>query len=709
MNECNIKNCSMPKYILYNISNINFGEIMSLFFKVIITILIPIHVFAVGIFVSQVSGNDGNDGTESSPFKTISEAIIIAVSGDIIKVNSGTYRERLIFSKDNITLQGVDNDVYITGANSVTNWESVNATTYKSYQPKEVTQLFANSNPQVKAKFPNQKVSNNLFDFTTFAMNLTDTTITSTELTQPDGYWDGATVWMIVGGRWVAITGKVMSSKTGSLEIGYLSGNFEGDGIAYITNSKKALDNEGEWCWQNDTLYYITSKNISNLNIEAKVRETLMEIKDRDGIIVDNIKGYAGNVLLDQSNNCEIKNSEFKYLTEYHYIKKDEVSWYSSYARHQWTSISSYGLGIAVFGANNIIDNCDISWSAGDCVTLYGENNTLKNSIVHDADYMGTDAAPVALGGTENKILNNEIYNGGREVITALSAQTFTIKQNRLYKCGLLCWDVGVFYTFDTDAKGAEISYNWVSDAESGNPDASWGASGIYIDNNCVDYNIHHNVIWDTKGDGIRFNSPATNLRAYNNTVFNGEDMTTYKHPDYNNEEGGCKFYNNYLIDAKVLDKSFIENKNNISSTDDYLENKESQNFMPKSGSPLVGAAIAVDEAGVKAGEDIGAYNFGVTLWSVGPGSDEVVTVVNNMVTRNEEQLLIFPNPVEDIVNITSSLSGSIVIMDAQGVALMETKGNNFSKNISKLHKGVYFAVVKDGKIIKAVKPFYKR
>ncbi len=41
----------------------------------------------------SVNGNNANDGSASTPFKTISFAAQIAQPGDIITVHTGTYRE----------------------------------------------------------------------------------------------------------------------------------------------------------------------------------------------------------------------------------------------------------------------------------------------------------------------------------------------------------------------------------------------------------------------------------------------------------------------------------------------------------------------------------------------------------------------------------------------------------------------------------------
>jgi len=73
----------------------------------------------------------------------------------------------------------------------------------------------------------------------------------------------------------------------------------------------------------------------------------------------------------------------------------------------------------------------------------------------------------------------------------------------------------------------------------------------------------------------------------------------------------------------------------------------------------------------------------------------------------NSKKLIIYPNPVTNIVNIKSSINGEIVIMNLQEKIIKIV--NNNKMDLSKLKKGIYFAVVKRNGKIKSVKSFYKR
>jgi alpha-N-arabinofuranosidase len=78
------------------------------------------------------AGIDGNEGSASKPFKTISAAAAIAQPGDTITVHEGIYRERVnpprggTSDTNRITYQAAPGEkVRITGAEIVTGWEDL--------------------------------------------------------------------------------------------------------------------------------------------------------------------------------------------------------------------------------------------------------------------------------------------------------------------------------------------------------------------------------------------------------------------------------------------------------------------------------------------------------------------------------------------------------------------------------------------------------
>jgi hypothetical protein len=611
-------------------------------------------VFAKNIYVSKSTGTNEGDGSEANPFFTIGQAVGAAVDNDVIYLMDGIFRETVSITKSNITIISENQDVYITGTDIITGFEDLGGGLYKAYVPNKVTQLFIDGIPQVNAKFPNQDLdADNLFNFTTINVTYDDAnkTLTSNDITQPDDFFTGATIWMIVGARWVSTTAKVKKQTGNVLELTEVSVGYDGPGIAFISNNKNCIDNDNEWYWGNDTLFYKNSTiDISSIKVEAKTRETLFNLENATNVTIDSINGYAGNILLNNTKYCKISNSNFKYLNEYDYFGDGA----KSYCRGNRGNINSYGLGIAFFGTSDTLYRCKVEYAAGDCITMYGYNNVVSRCIVHDGDYRGNDCGAISLGGSSssgNIIQFCEVYNGGRDLISASSSKHYKILYNKLYRTGLIAWDLGIIYTWGTDGEESEIAYNHISEAYSGNPDETWGAVGVYLDNGSSNYLVHHNVIHDIKGLGMQINYPGYNIREYHNTIYNtARAMGAVGDDRPGVTPGKCNLFNNYA-DKRLLDLYWTNLSHNLVSETDYLQDRDNDDFIPDPSSHLVNTGMFIKEMisvpFFGDGPDLGAYEYGRVPWEVGPDAkvivvpgDKVLHDASGMIMRGTPMIL---------------------------------------------------------------------
>jgi hypothetical protein len=92
--------------------------------------LAPCALFATTFYVSS-SGSDSNPGTQASPFKSLTKAQSVAVSGDTVSIRGGTYSSFTIAGSDsnynfvhNITKSGITYAAF-TGETPVFNFSSI--------------------------------------------------------------------------------------------------------------------------------------------------------------------------------------------------------------------------------------------------------------------------------------------------------------------------------------------------------------------------------------------------------------------------------------------------------------------------------------------------------------------------------------------------------------------------------------------------------
>jgi hypothetical protein len=589
-------------------------------------------------YVDGQSGSDSNEGSLASPFKTIQKCADIVQPGEVCMIRKGTYRETIIpknsgtKGKEIVFLSYPGETVVVSGAEIISNWQLHSGNIYKANMGWDMgrgkNQVYVDGKAMMTAMHPNAPsvMKPNFFSIDQNSSwwggyQKWKGEIYSSNLGEPEGYWNGAIWHGIWSPHYHAGTGLVTKYTKGKLEIDItthpLTTNISKSGRFYLIDHLNALDTEEEFYYDYAGTLYLWAtggKNPSTLNVEAKKREIAFNLNDKSFIRIDGINIFASTIISNtNTRNIVLDNIEVKYPS--HYLIIDESSVGSGLKGIRDS-------GVVIDGNNNIIKNSKISDSSGNGVTLLGENNTVDNCEIFNFNYVVTESAGVAMGWKgsnvkNNKVINSKIYNGGRHLLVIAYAENVSILNNEIFNnsYGRESGDLGAIYTISTDGKGSEIAYNKIYDIRE---------IGIYIDRDSSNYNIHHNVLWGItfpriEPRGVHCNVACTNVKIHHNTA--PDSYISLNTAFTTKDTTGTEVKNN--IARRIYPSSWqygavVENNLAISGMEiaSIFTNPSSNDYRLKSGSPAINSGLYLGYTRDIEGNqiidkpDIGAYEF---------------------------------------------------------------------------------------------------
>ena len=479
------------------------------------------------IFVSADNKSGIEDGSIANPFRTISNAVLVAVPGDVISIREGEYREQVGIPVNGIIFQGYGSEkVVINGCDKLLLWSLFEGTTYKTTKMiwnmlDGGNQLFVDQTMINLTRWPDQastdliKPTDGVTDAVSYSGN--SIIITSNAFDEPDGRWVGAQVWLNLSGNghdgqgWTGlVTATSQANHTitvdfrdtprtsgpWAFEIGsefYLFNPLSAGVIS--TGGVDALLSPGEW-WKDGNTLYVKMPNqlapgdanaTSNI-VESKRRQFAFisnnSTLNRSGYTIRNLDLFAAtittdvlfnsrdNEIVEDAYNILIENVNAKYLTHF---TDQSGNWQRQYSGRS---------GIILSGSSNVMKNCSIQYSAGPGVCMIGRGNKLLNNVISDCNYSNSNSGAVNTGYkcVDGEIAYNEIYN------TPMMAINFN-----------------GFYNSNIKVRGvARIHHNKIGDAMR----RGWDSGSIDMVGNDGQWTrIDHNEIYNTVPDGLIENS----------------------------------------------------------------------------------------------------------------------------------------------------------------------------------------------------------
>ncbi len=538
---------------------------------------------AADLYVAPLAsgGNNSNPGTFSAPFATIQKAASEAVAGDNVIIRGGTYRETVTpansgTANSRITYKayesgGIFENVVISGADPVTGWtahdtsngRAIYKTTAMNWNLSDTrpsfgtiyrNQIFVNSAMMGLARWPNipveriTRLSYQDLALVSAASEIEGSTSNSAWIESNSlagsfspNYWSApgrasARVFLSPSTMIYGVSVKIASQSGNRLNLDATGTDFSFTDAYYAPTKNNrffiydwydALDTAGEF-WKdtsNNTLYLWApaGSNPATLNVEAKRRDFGLTLYGNSYLTFRGIKLFGCTVQCDEgSTNLEFDEIEARY-----------ISHIDNYSVTKTTAANSREFYLR--GDGHVVKNSYFNGAAVSVIGTSGTNMLIENNVIRDFGYAHAGAAIFGRNGgiyrtrtpaTKNQFLRNTAFNGGHQL--AVTDPALDIKHNRFYNSHLRGSDIGSVGACCTDGLGSEIAYNVISDSFGPKDNGLlYGGFGIYFDYECINYTVHHNLVWNTTGGSFQLMPTRASelpgvtdagIKFYNNT-----------------------------------------------------------------------------------------------------------------------------------------------------------------------------------------------
>jgi len=588
-----------------------------------IALLLALPTLAADLYVAP-TGDDTAAGDREHPLATISAAAAKLQPGDTCRVQPGVYRETVRPAISGTNDQPVrfiaDGDVTVTGTDLLSgNWTKAGDHVYQLRTDLRFEQLFCDGQMMTEARWPNTPLG----DLMTMSRAEADEGTTYDRMVDaalPPGDFNGAVMLLWPGSRWGNATRRVVDYQPGrdfqfdkTLEKERKDEYHATDPYKPIATNPyilygvlAALDSPGEWFQDPQTgvvsFWPPDGKSPAEHVVEVKQRPLAFDLHGLSYVRVQGFKITGAAIDLQDAEHCLIEDCHLRYI---------------DHAREFDTNQMPPSRNV-VTGRANTWRQCSLAYAGGSLLRVGGEDNLVLSCYLWDGNYIGGYQSLLDLRGAVGaQILGSTICRAGRDVVQHHRAKRIRIERCDIWNANLLNNDSGATYAWGTDGEGSVIAYNWVHD------NIGDSTVGIYLDNFDKNFIVHHNVVWNNSGTGIRLNSDSLNNLIANNTIAqSARPFGTFTYAKYEPTMEGTRILNNLILGALRPNdpQTFVQGAKGpeLSHNGAFAVG---QLAMPSPDSGAIDAGMVipgVTDGFVGQAPDIGAYEFGGEVWVPG-------------------------------------------------------------------------------------------
>ncbi len=629
---------------------------MAKLYKLIFFLLLSNNIFSQSdVKYVSPSGNDNNDGSLNSPYKTIAKALSSLNKGTI-KLLDGVYREKItINNKSDIIISGDQSgNAVIDGTIKLNdfNWTETENNIFKTDIDTAIWQLFVENNEMVMARWPNaQFVDNSIYSWDTWAEGDESSSINGlTVIDNTKSFFSGLDFSLDTAHAILNIG----SFRTWNRKIQYSEGSdfFSYDNVPnsqyknkhhyfFIEGDLNLLDTINEWYHNPITgeLWLMTDgTNPKNLEIKGKVTSYSFEINNSDNITIENLSFFSSTIKVQSAENFILQDCKFAFPSTSKRMLGD-------LGTPKATTIGISGLSNKV--NNSIIRRNLFEYTDGDALRVYGDNNYIENNFFQYIDYSVAELpglmVTMFINGDKNTITKNTIENVQASA-TVTPGERSIFSYNKVTKTGALQSDGSVFQGTRNFVADSEVHHNYVYntpklalryDAPGDDPTAA-GQRGKMYNNVAINtsgimvkgdyhYIANNTVIGSNKNGMIILDEENSNVNTYtqNNLVdklsghrslSNFEDKDGDGNADYPIPGISSNNWNGW-------DSVNTNNNDELSIDNTIYTLIDSITLMPLEGSPLIDAGISIESIPqeiIGSSPDIGAFEYGGEIWVAG-------------------------------------------------------------------------------------------